>query len=129
MIREKIRKNAKSKINSLLNDSVGIILSKSTSNVDDSVISTYSIASAEDVISWLSIPRNYNYASCYIEDGVFVVGGKYYFQDRFMIYFNDVEFAEKSKLYGVFTKSDECDVERNNIIDFSIYLNKRKANN
>ena len=94
MSRTVIRKNANKKIMELLNSSIGIIARTSSRDVADDYDDHYKIADETDVLKWLKIEKNYEFAKCYIDDqNIFTVEGQYFFDDKFYIYFDSETYA------------------------------------
>ncbi|MBJ7536972.1 hypothetical protein [Marinomonas transparens] len=101
---QRIRKNSTKKIQTLVNKGQGIIFHKKTSRmIEDSIDSDHSVAVAADVMAWLADPKNYEDARIWLDGNELRVGGQYYFQDSFYIYFNKEDFE------GELNRLDELD--------------------
>ena len=95
-----IRKNARKKITSLLENAKAIILTSSSMQIDDSYDSSHRYVDVSDVLSWLDNEYNYGDAKLYIDsNGTFHVGGPYHFCDQFKAIADDKELLDYQQWY------------------------------
>ncbi|WP_372830497.1 hypothetical protein [Pontibacterium sp.] len=131
MAYEKIRKNAKKKITSLLGQSVGIIGNFPQSRIDDSFDCNYRIVKAEEVLAWLADADNYADARVYFDadDNCLVVKGPYYFCDSFTAYLSEEVYQvaldwAKPEGYSAPVVDDPAPALPKNVVSLCAYRQK-----
>lgn len=124
-----IRKNATKKIQSYLDQAVGIIAKTSSMQIDDSFESSECLVSAADVMAWLECPDNYRDARVLLEDDkILSVGGPYHFCDSFDVYLDQAEFDARMDWKKAPTKVEAAPVDPvalpSNVISLCEYRRK-----
>lgn len=93
----KIRKNAFTKIQTILADSVGVISRSSVSRIDDGHDDEYALSSTEEAMMWLKCHQDG--AQVYIEsegdNKVLRISGRYSFDPAFIAYFDKAYFERE----------------------------------